>query len=121
MGGRLIQSKKRPTCLDYQITGFRDSTASELLAEDWPSTMLIENVTSQDLVISEQSMKKQDILVFQANSLHALFGKLKKLNFCAIAWLPSQTLLLAVSDIQSQLIGMLFPNGTLVLESENSE
>ncbi|KAM0058544.1 hypothetical protein Hdeb2414_s0005g00171361 [Helianthus debilis subsp. tardiflorus] len=61
------------------------------LADDWPSTLLIDRLVSQDHMNS-----KYDPHI----SAHIV---------CTVVRLPSQTLLLSVTDKPFRLIGMLFP------------
>ncbi|GAU44367.1 hypothetical protein TSUD_241800, partial [Trifolium subterraneum] len=52
---------------------------------------------------------KADFLVFRAMNPHGFLGQLQEKKLCAVIQLPSQTLLLSVSDKACRLIGMLFP------------
>ncbi|EXC06056.1 hypothetical protein L484_009967 [Morus notabilis] len=56
-----------------------------------------------------QYVGKADFLVFRAMNQHGFLGQLQEKKLCAVIQLPSQTLLLSVSDKAYRLIGMLFP------------
>jgi mediator of RNA polymerase II transcription subunit 25 len=58
---------------------------------------------------NKQYVGKADFLVFRAMSQHGFLGQLQDKKLCAVIQLPSQTLLLSVSDKACRLIGMLFP------------
>ncbi|KAH9771955.1 Mediator of RNA polymerase II transcription subunit 25 [Citrus sinensis] len=97
------------------------------LAANWPPTMQIVRLISQDHMNNKQYVGKADFLVFRAMNQHGFLGQLqekklvvlvslstnwitaKNLVVCAVIQLPSQTLLLSVSDKACRLIGMLFP------------
>ncbi|MCL7025924.1 hypothetical protein MKW94_001124, partial [Papaver nudicaule] len=79
------------------------------LAADWPGMMQIVRLISQDHMHNKQYVGKADFLVFRALNQHGFLGQLQEKKLCAVIQLPSQTLLLSVSDKASRLIGMLFP------------
>ncbi|VAI31472.1 unnamed protein product [Triticum turgidum subsp. durum] len=56
-----------------------------------------------------QYVGKADFLVFRTLNQHGFLGQLQEKKLCAVIQLPSQTLLLSVSDKAGRLIGMLFP------------
>ncbi|KAB1222559.1 Mediator of RNA polymerase II transcription subunit 25 [Morella rubra] len=58
---------------------------------------------------SETQYVKGDFLVFRAMNPHGILSQLQEKKLCAVIQLPSQTLLLSVSDKACRLIGMLFP------------
>ncbi|KAH9707509.1 Mediator of RNA polymerase II transcription subunit 25 [Citrus sinensis] len=110
-----------------KLEGYRSASASETLAANWPPTMQIVRLISQDHMNNKQYVGKADFLVFRAMNQHGFLGQLqekklvvlvslstnwitaKNLVVCAVIQLPSQTLLLSVSDKACRLIGMLFP------------
>ncbi|WVZ11388.1 hypothetical protein V8G54_015918 [Vigna mungo] len=79
------------------------------LAANWPSVMQIVRLISQDHMNNKQYVGKADFLVFRAMNLHGFLVQLQEKKLCAVIQLPSQTLLLSVSDKAFRLIGMLFP------------
>ncbi|KAI3971031.1 hypothetical protein MKX01_024678, partial [Papaver californicum] len=92
-----------------KLEGYRSASASETLAADWPMMMQIVRLISQDHMHNKQYVGKADFLVFRALNQHGFLGQLQEKKLCAVIQLPSQTLLLSVSDKASRLIGMLFP------------
>ncbi|KAF9592019.1 hypothetical protein IFM89_011602 [Coptis chinensis] len=92
-----------------KLEGYRSASASETLAADWPLMMQIVRLISQDHMNNKQYVGKADFLVFRALNHHGFLGQLQEKKLCAVIQLPSQTLLLSVSDKASRLIGMLFP------------
>ncbi|KAL2667449.1 hypothetical protein AAZV13_01G069300 [Glycine max] len=92
--------------------GYRNSSASETLAANWPPVMQIVRLISQDHMNNKQYVGKADFLVFRAMNPHGFLGQLQEKKLCAVIQLPSQTLLLSVSDKAFRLIGMLFPGVT---------
>ncbi|KAK1269713.1 Mediator of RNA polymerase II transcription subunit 25 [Acorus gramineus] len=91
------------------LQGYRNATASEKLASDWPQTMQIVRLISQDHMNNKQYNGKADFLVFRTLNHHGFLAQLQEKKLCAVIQLPSQTLLLSVSDKAGRLIGMLFP------------
>ncbi|KAL5972609.1 hypothetical protein ACLOJK_039414 [Asimina triloba] len=110
--------------------GYRSATASEALAADWPPTMQIGRLISQDHMNNNYSSSLYweleaafEILCFIAELVaisliifdgltvgsqdDIIFAAVA--DWCAVIQLPKQTLLLSVSDKASRLIGMLFP------------
>ncbi|XP_068648796.1 mediator of RNA polymerase II transcription subunit 25-like [Aristolochia californica] len=103
-----------------RLEGYRNATASETLATDWPATMHIVRLISQDLMNNKQYVGKADFLVFRALNQHWFLGQLQEKKLFAVIQLPSQTLLLSVSDKASRLIGMLFPGDMVVFKPQLS-
>ncbi|XP_077232710.1 phytochrome and flowering time regulatory protein (PFT1) isoform X3 [Tasmannia lanceolata] len=91
------------------LEGYRSSSSPETLAADWPQKMQIVRLISQDHMNNKQYMGKAEFLVFRTLNQHGFLGQLQEKKLCAVIQLPSQTLLLSVSDKASRLIGMLFP------------
>ncbi|KAL0430098.1 UNVERIFIED_CONTAM: Mediator of RNA polymerase II transcription subunit [Sesamum radiatum] len=65
-----------------------------------------------------QYVGKADFLVFRAMDQHGFLGQLQEKKLCAVIQLPSQTLLLSVSDKAYRLIGMLFPGDMVVFKPQ---
>ncbi|KAM7271676.1 hypothetical protein ACFE04_030890 [Oxalis oulophora] len=92
-----------------RLEGYRRSSASETLAANWPQTMQILRLVSQDQMHNRQFVEKADFLVFRAMNHHGFLGQLQQKKLCAVIQLPSQTLLLSVTDKANRLIGLLLP------------
>eukprot|EP00268_Persea_americana_P017647 TRINITY_DN18530_c0_g1_i1.p1 TRINITY_DN18530_c0_g1~~TRINITY_DN18530_c0_g1_i1.p1 ORF type:complete len:765 (+),score=185.35 TRINITY_DN18530_c0_g1_i1:296-2590(+) len=103
-----------------RLEGYRNASASETLAADWPPTMQIVRLISQDHMNNKQYVGKADFLVFRALNHHGFLGQLQEKKLCAVIQLTSQTLLLSVSDKASRLIGMLFPGDMVVFKPQIS-
>ncbi|KAK7310018.1 hypothetical protein RJT34_07207 [Clitoria ternatea] len=103
-----------------KLEGYRNSSASETLAANWPSVMQIVRLISQDHMNNKQYVGKADFLVFRAMNPHGFLGQLQEKKLCAVIQLPSQTLLLSVSDKAFRLIGMLFPGDMVVFKPQLS-
>ncbi|VAI17301.1 unnamed protein product [Triticum turgidum subsp. durum] len=67
-----------------------------------------------------QYVGKADFLVFRTLNQHGFLGQLQEKKLCAVIQLPSQTLLLSVSDKAGRLIGMLFPGDMVVFKPQVS-
>ncbi|XP_068332006.1 mediator of RNA polymerase II transcription subunit 25-like isoform X2 [Pyrus communis] len=100
------------------LEGFRCASASGTLAANWPPTMLIVRLISEDHMHNKQYVGKADFLVFRAKNQHAFLGKLQEKKLCAVIQLPSQTLLLSVSDKAYRLNGMLFPGDMILFKPQ---
>ncbi|KAK4606304.1 hypothetical protein RGQ29_000517 [Quercus rubra] len=90
------------------------------LAANWPPTMQIVRLISQDHMNNKQYVGKVDFLVFRAMNQHGFLGQLQEKKLRAVIQLPSQTLLLSVSDKACRLIGMLFPGDMVVFKPQIS-
>jgi len=97
-----------------KLEGYRSSAASETLTADWPTGMQIFRLIPQEHMNNKQYIGKADFLVFRAMNQHGFLGQLKEKKQCAVIQLPSQTLLLSVSDKPCRLIGMIFPKEMVV-------
>ncbi|KAK4263763.1 hypothetical protein QN277_029137 [Acacia crassicarpa] len=102
------------------LEGYRSYTASESLASNWPATMQIIRLISQDHMNNKQYVGKADFLDFWAMNPHGFLTQLQEKKLCAVIQLPSQTLLLSVSDEACRLIGMLFPGDAVVFKPQLS-
>ncbi|XP_057995492.1 mediator of RNA polymerase II transcription subunit 25-like [Hevea brasiliensis] len=107
--GNLSGQRQGQPVFITKLEGYRSASASETLASNWPPTMQIVRLISQDHMNNKQYVGKADFLVFQAMNQHGFLGQLQEKKLCAVIQLPSQTLLLSVSDKACRLIGMLFP------------
>ncbi|VVA92490.1 unnamed protein product [Arabis nemorensis] len=107
--GNLSGQRQGQPVLITRLEGYRSASASDSLAANWPPTMQIVRLISQDHMNNKQYVGKADFLVFRAMSQHGFLGQLQDKKLCAVIQLPSQTLLLSVSDKACRLIGMLFP------------
>ncbi|KAL9667033.1 hypothetical protein QQ045_001378 [Rhodiola kirilowii] len=107
--GNLSGQRQGQPVFITRLEGYRSASASEKLAENWPSTMQIVRLISQDHMNNKQYVGKADFLVFRAMNSHGFLGQLQEKKLCAVIQLTSQTLLLSVSDKACRLIGMLFP------------
>ncbi|MED6125918.1 Mediator of RNA polymerase II transcription subunit 25 [Stylosanthes scabra] len=101
-----------------KLEGYRNASASETLAANWPPVMQIVRLISQDHMNNKQYVGKADFLVFRAMNPHGFLGQLQEKKLCAVIQLPSQTLLLSVSDKAFRLIGMLFPGDMVVFKPQ---
>uniref|UniRef100_F6HFQ0 Mediator of RNA polymerase II transcription subunit 25 n=1 Tax=Vitis vinifera TaxID=29760 RepID=F6HFQ0_VITVI len=107
--GNLSGQRQGQPVFITRLEGYRSASASESLAANWPATMQIVRLISQDHMNNKQYVGKADFLVFRAMNQHGFLGQLQEKKLCAVIQLPSQTLLLSVSDKACRLIGMLFP------------
>lgn len=103
-----------------KLEGYRSGTASETLAADWPETMQIVRLIAQEHMNNKQYVGKADFLVFRTLNQHGFLGQLQEKKLCAVIQLPSQTLLLSMSDKAGRLIGMLFPGDMVVFKPQVS-
>ncbi|KAJ4757046.1 Mediator of RNA polymerase II transcription subunit 25 [Rhynchospora pubera] len=101
-----------------KLEGYRSASASDTLAADWPSTMQIVRLIAQEHMNNKQYVGKADFLVFRTLNQHGFLGQLQEKKLCAVIQLPSQTLLLSVSDKAGRLIGMLFPGDMVVFKPQ---
>ncbi|KAM7484531.1 hypothetical protein LguiA_000540 [Lonicera macranthoides] len=118
--GNLSGQRQGQPVFITRLEGYRSASASETLAANWPSTMQIVRLISQDHMNNKQYVGKADFLVFRAMNQHGFLGQLQEKKLCAVIQLPSQTLLLSVSDKACRLIGMLFPGDMVVFKPQIS-
>ncbi|KAK9725101.1 hypothetical protein RND81_05G122700 [Saponaria officinalis] len=111
--GSLCVMKQGQPILITKMEGFRNVKVSETIAADWPRVMHVARVVSQDHMNTNQYVGKADFLVFRAMNQHVFLSQLQEKQLCAVVQLPSQTLLLSMSDKACRLIGMLFPEVSL--------
>uniref|UniRef100_A0A7N0T682 Mediator of RNA polymerase II transcription subunit 25 n=1 Tax=Kalanchoe fedtschenkoi TaxID=63787 RepID=A0A7N0T682_KALFE len=96
-----------------RLEGYRSASASEKHAENWPGTMQIVRLISQDHMNNKQYVGKADFIVFRVLNSHGFLEQMQERKLCAVIQLISQTLLLSVSDKARRLIGVLFPGQQL--------
>ncbi|KAL7001213.1 Mediator of RNA polymerase II transcription subunit 25 [Sarracenia purpurea var. burkii] len=118
--GNLSGQRQGQPVFITRLEGYRSASASEALAANWPPTMQIIRLISQDHMNNKQYVGKADFLVFRAMNQHGFLGQLQEKKLCAVIQLPSQTLLLSVSDKACRLIGMLFPGDMVVFKPQIS-
>ncbi|GLU04780.1 hypothetical protein SLE2022_219120 [Rubroshorea leprosula] len=118
--GNLSGQRQGQPVFITRLEGYRSASASETLAANWPPTMQIVRLISQDHMNNKQYVGKADFLVFRAMNQHGFLGQLQEKKLCAVIQLPSQTLLLSVSDKACRLIGMLFPGDMVVFKPQLS-
>ncbi|XVE85968.1 hypothetical protein DITRI_Ditri17bG0134400 [Diplodiscus trichospermus] len=116
--GNLSGQRQGQPVFITRLEGYRSASASETLAAHWPQTMQIVRLISQDHMNNKQYVGKADFLVFRAMNQHGFLGQLQEKKLCAVIQLPSQTLLLSVSDKACRLIGMLFPGDMVVFKPQ---
>ncbi|CAK9176223.1 unnamed protein product [Ilex paraguariensis] len=61
-----------------RLEGYRSASASETLAANWPPTMQIVRLISQDHMNNKQYVGKADFLVFRAMNQHGFLGQLQE-------------------------------------------
>ncbi|XP_066320890.1 mediator of RNA polymerase II transcription subunit 25-like isoform X3 [Miscanthus floridulus] len=93
--------------------GYRRGTAAETLAADWPETLEISRIIDREHM-NKNFCHRAEFLVFRALNQHGFLGRLKENDLCAVIRLPSQALLLSVSDKVGRLIGWLLPGDMMV-------
>nr|AFK48085.1 unknown [Medicago truncatula] len=103
-----------------KLEAYRSSSSSETLVANWSPEMQIVQLIPQDHMNSlQQYVGNADFLVFRAMNPHGFLGQLQEKKLCAVIQLPSQTLLLSVSDIACcRLIGMLFSRDMFVFNQQ---
>ncbi|XP_076941986.1 mediator of RNA polymerase II transcription subunit 25-like [Bidens hawaiensis] len=98
-----------------KLEAYRSVSSPESLADDWPSTLLIDRLVSQEHM-TKQQIGKCELIVFRALNQHGFLGQMQEKKLCTVIRLPSQTLLLSISDKAFRLIGMLFPGDKVVFK-----
>jgi mediator of RNA polymerase II transcription subunit 25 len=95
MQGNLSGQRQGQPVLITRLEGYRSASASDSLAANWPPTMQIVRLISQDHMNNKQYVGKADFLVFRAMSQHGFLGQLqdKKLvsivdNLCHLSPFP---------------------------------
>ncbi|AES80205.1 hypothetical protein MTR_7g077950 [Medicago truncatula] len=111
--GSLTELRQGQRVLITKLECSRSSSASKTLTTNWPSDMQIVRLISQErMTIHKQHARKEDLLVFRPVNPGRSLSHLKEKKLGAVIQLPSQTLLLFVSEKPNQLIGMFIPQVT---------
>jgi len=100
------QGKLVPIC---RLEGYRKISSSDTIAADWPGSMQIIRLISQDHITSKHYQGKADFLIFRPMNSHGFLLQLAEKKLSAVIQLPTQTLLLSTSDKPGRMIGMLLP------------
>ncbi|XP_016463001.1 mediator of RNA polymerase II transcription subunit 25 isoform X2 [Nicotiana tabacum] len=118
--GDLSGQRQGEPVLITRLQGFRIASASKSLAADWPQTMQIVRLITQEHLNNDvrRLIGKSEIVVFWAMDQHVFLSQLQEKKFCAVIQLPSQAMILSVSDKTCRLIGMLFPENTVVFKPQ---
>ncbi|KAI5082201.1 hypothetical protein GOP47_0001944 [Adiantum capillus-veneris] len=108
-----------------KLEAYRQASSPETLAADWPNQMQIIRLITQDHMQSKNYQGKSEVLIFRTVGQHGQQGFLVQLaekKLCAVIQLPSQTLLLASTDVKKQdrMLGMLFPGDMVVFKPQAS-
>ncbi|GMN70651.1 hypothetical protein TIFTF001_039690 [Ficus carica] len=84
--GNLSGQRQGQPVFITRLEGYRNATASETLAANWPPTMQIVRLISQDHMNNKQYVGKADFLVFRAMNQHGFLGQLqeKKLTWTVL-------------------------------------
>eukprot|EP00250_Pteridium_aquilinum_P010787 c19625_g2_i3 orf=3-2057(-) len=106
-----------------KLEAYRQSSSPDTLAADWPNQMQIIRLITQDHMNSKNYQGKSEVLIFRTVGQHGQQGFLVQLaekKLCAVIQLPSQTLLLASTDVKKQdrMLGMLFPLDMVVFKPQ---
>ncbi|KAI3497906.1 hypothetical protein L1887_33524 [Cichorium endivia] len=107
--GELFGLRQDQPVFVTRLEAYQKASDSESLAADWPRTMQIVRLISQDHMNNKRYEGNADFLVYRAMNQHGFLNQLQEKKLCAVIQLPSQTLLLSVSDKVCRLIGMVFP------------
>ncbi|ESQ34236.1 hypothetical protein EUTSA_v10006778mg [Eutrema salsugineum] len=75
--GNLSGQRQGQPVLITRLEGYRSASASDSLAANWPPTMQIVRLISQDHMNNKQYVGKADFLVFRAMSQHGFLGQLQ--------------------------------------------
>ncbi|MCO5574787.1 hypothetical protein L7F22_028579 [Adiantum nelumboides] len=108
-----------------KLEAYRQASSPETLAADWPNQMQIVRLITQDHMHSKNYQGKSEVLIFRTVGQHGQQGFLVQLaekKLCAVIQLPTQTLLLASTDVKKQdrMLGMLFPGDMVVFKPQPS-
>lgn len=109
------QGRPVPIC---RLEGYRNISSSDTIAADWPSSMQIIRLISQDHITSKHYQGKADFLIFRPMNTHGFLLQLAEKKLSAVIQLPTQTLLLSTSDKPGRMIGMLFPGDAVVFKPQ---
>ncbi|KAK6134087.1 hypothetical protein DH2020_032184 [Rehmannia glutinosa] len=76
--GNLSGQRQGQPVFITRLEGYRSASASETLAANWPQTMQIVRLISQDHMNNKQYVGKADFLVFRAMDQHGFLGQLQE-------------------------------------------
>ncbi|XP_047946516.1 mediator of RNA polymerase II transcription subunit 25-like isoform X2 [Salvia hispanica] len=107
--GNLSGQRQGKPVFITRLVGYRKSSASETLGANWPPTLQMVRLITQDQMRNKQYAGKGDFLVFRAMDQHGFLDQLKDKKLCAVIQLPSQTLFVTHSYKELHLIGKLYP------------
>nr|XP_011464020.1 PREDICTED: mediator of RNA polymerase II transcription subunit 25-like isoform X1 [Fragaria vesca subsp. vesca] len=109
--GNLYFSGRRqgPPVFITRLEGYICFSASVALAVNLPPTLQIVRVTPQELMYSRHFVRRVKYQIFKAMDQNDFFGMLQEKKLCAIIKLPSEILLLSVSDKLNCMVGMVCP------------
>lgn len=93
-------------------------TVSKTVASDWPETMQIVRLIAQEHMNNNHYVGKVDSLIFRTLNQHGFLGQLHEKKLCAVIQLPSQTLLLSMSNKAGRMIDMLFPGNMVTFKPD---
>ncbi|KAJ7536305.1 hypothetical protein O6H91_12G063800 [Diphasiastrum complanatum] len=116
--GILAGTRQQKPVAICKLEGYRQISAPDTLASDWPATMQIVRLIAQDYMNSKDYQGKAELLVFRPLTPHGFLVQLAEKKLCAVIQLPSQTLLLASADKPNRMIGMLFPGDMVVFKPQ---
>jgi hypothetical protein len=103
-----------------KLEAYRRETASQTLALNWPENLQIIRLIAEEHMKNKQYAGKADVLVFRTFNQHGFLQQIKEKKLCAVITLPSQTLLLSMSDRTGRMIGMLFAGDIVVFKPQVS-
>ncbi|XP_042059102.1 mediator of RNA polymerase II transcription subunit 25-like isoform X1 [Salvia splendens] len=107
--GNLSGQRQGKPVFITRLVGYRKSSASETLGANWPPTLQMVRLISQDHMNNKKYAGKGEFLVFRAMDQHGFLDQLKDKKLCAVIQLPSQTLLLSHSYKALHLTAKLYP------------
>ncbi|XP_057447889.1 mediator of RNA polymerase II transcription subunit 25-like [Lotus japonicus] len=119
--GSLFGQRQGQPVFITKLEGYRKSSDSQILAANLPPVMQIVRLLSQDHMKQKQYVQKADFLVFRSMGPHVFLDLLREKELYAAIQLPSQTLILSVSDKACRLIGLLFSGDLAAFEPSSQE
>ncbi|KAJ1276308.1 hypothetical protein BS78_05G204500 [Paspalum vaginatum] len=118
--GTLFGQRQGQPVFICKLEGYRNATTPETLVVDWPEGMHIARLISQEHMNNKQYAGSANFPVFRTLNQHGFLQQLQEKKLCAVITLPSQTLLLSMSEKESRMIGMLFPEDMVVFKPQMS-
>ncbi|KAL9268786.1 Mediator of RNA polymerase II transcription subunit 25-like protein [Drosera capensis] len=86
--GDLSGQRQRHPVFITRLEGYRNASASETLAANWPTTMQIVRLISQDHMNNKQYVGKADFLVFRAMQTHGFLTQLQEKKLDMVVFKP---------------------------------